>query len=47
MPTSITVDPARSAVLSMDYHTSIVSIYAREDQPALLARAANVLKTAR
>jgi len=47
MPASIEIDPTRSAVLSMDYHTSIVSIYARDDQPALLARTASVLKTAR
>jgi nicotinamidase-related amidase len=47
MPASFTIDPARSAVLSMDYHTSIVSIYARDDQAALLARAASILKTAR
>ena len=47
MPASITIDPARSAVLTTDYHTSIVAIYARDDQPALLARTSSVLKTAR
>ena len=38
-------DPGRSAVLSMDYQTAIVSIYAKD--PDLLARAAGVLKRAR
>jgi nicotinamidase-related amidase len=38
-------DPARSAVLSMDYQTAIVSIYAKD--PDLLTRAAGVLKHAR
>jgi nicotinamidase-related amidase len=38
-------DPARTAVLSMDYQTAIVSIYAND--PDMLARAAGVLKRAR
>ena len=42
----LSLDPKRSALLSMDYQTSIVSIYAT-DQQALLARAASVLKQAR
>lgn len=46
MPTQLSFDPARSAVLSMDYQAGIVSIYAK-DQEGLLARAANVLKQAR
>jgi nicotinamidase-related amidase len=39
-------DPARSAVLSMDYQAGIVSIYAK-GQEAMLARAASVLQGAR
>lgn len=39
-------DPSRSAVLSMDYQTAIVSRYAKE-QEDLLARAASVLRRAR
>lgn len=46
MASQLTLNPARSAVLSMDFHTSIVSIYVK-DQEALLARAASVLKQAR
>ena len=46
MAVQLSLDPARSAVLSMDYQTAIVSIYAR-DQQALLARAASVLQQAR
>src|SRR5215469_7784403 len=46
MATQLSLTPARSAVLSMDYHTSIVSIYVK-DSEALLARVAAVLKRAR
>lgn len=46
MPAQLSLDPTRSAVLSMDYQTAIVSIYAK-DQEDLLARAASVLKRAR
>jgi nicotinamidase-related amidase len=42
----LSLDPSRSAVLSMDYQTAIVSIYAK-DQDGLLARAASVLKQTR
>jgi nicotinamidase-related amidase len=46
MPTRLSFDPTRSAVLSMDYQTAIVSIYVK-DQAGLLARAASVLQRAR
>jgi len=46
MSAPLIFDPARCAVLSMDFHTAIVSIYAK-DQQGLLARAASVLKQAR
>jgi nicotinamidase-related amidase len=46
MSPRLSIDPARSAVLSMDYSTAIVSIYATDPQ-SLLARAASVLKQAR
>jgi nicotinamidase-related amidase len=46
MPKPVSFDVARSAVLSMDLQTAIVSIYAG-DQPDLLARASSVLKRAR
>jgi nicotinamidase-related amidase len=46
MTAQLSFNPARSALLSMDYQTGIVSIYAR-DQVELLARAAGVLKGAR
>ncbi len=39
-------DPARTAVLSMDLQTAIVSIYLK-DRPDLVTRAAGVLKKAR
>lgn len=42
----LTLDSTRTAVLSMDCQTGIVSIYV-QDQEAFLARAASVLKTAR
>jgi nicotinamidase-related amidase len=40
-------DPVRSAVLSMDYQSGIVSIYAGNQQEELLSRAASVLTQAR
>jgi nicotinamidase-related amidase len=43
---ALSFDPTRSAVLSMDYQSAIVSIYAR-DQEELLARASAVLQQAR
>lgn len=45
MPNQFSFDPARSAVLSMDLQTAIVSIYV-EDQE-LLSRAGSVLRRAR
>jgi nicotinamidase-related amidase len=45
MPNQFSFDPSRSAVLSMDLQTAIVSIYV-EDQE-LLSRAGNVLHGAR
>lgn len=44
--TQLSITPARTAVLSMDIQTAIVSIYAK-DRPDFVARAANVLKEAR
>jgi nicotinamidase-related amidase len=46
MSAPLAIDPAHSAVLSMDFSTAIVSIYAPDAQD-LLARAASVLKQAR
>jgi|ERR1700693_337585 len=46
MTTQLAIDQVRSAVLSMDMQTGIVSIYAK-DQEGLTARAASVLKRAR
>ena len=45
MPTQLSFDPARSAVLSMDLQTGIVSIYAKDSE--FVARAASVLHHAR
>ena len=45
MTSPLSFDPAHSAVLSMDFHTSIVSIYVKDQD--LIARAASVLKRAR
>lgn len=42
-----TIDPAHTAVLSMDCQSGIVSIYTREAKEAFLARVARVLKHAR
>jgi nicotinamidase-related amidase len=46
MPDQPLFDPTRSAVLSMDYQTSIVSIYAK-DSESLLAKVGSVLRRAR
>ena len=45
-PANPPADPTRSAVLSMDLQTSLVSVYTK-DQPDFLSRAAAVLKRAR
>ena len=47
MTDTLTIDPARTAVLSMDCQLGIVSIYTREAKDAFLARVASVLKHAR
>ncbi|WP_433972485.1 cysteine hydrolase family protein [Tunturiibacter lichenicola] len=41
------IDPARSAVLSMDCQNDIVSIYTKGDKDGFVARAASVLSRAR
>jgi len=41
------INPAHTAVLSMDCQTSIVSIYTRDDEGPFLTRAASVLDFAR
>jgi len=46
MPLNFSLDPARSAVLSMDLQKAIVSLYAREPE-AFLRRVARVLDCAR
>jgi nicotinamidase-related amidase len=46
MAEELSFDPAKSAVLCMDYQTAIVAMYAG-DQEGLLARAASVLERAR
>jgi nicotinamidase-related amidase len=46
MPPQLSIDPKRSAILSMDCQTGIVSIYAK-DQEGFLPRVASVLKHAR
>jgi len=45
MTTELSFDPARSAVLCMDYQTGIVSNYIKDEH--LLSRAASVLRQAR
>jgi nicotinamidase-related amidase len=47
MTDAFSIDPARTAVLSMDCQAGIVSIYAREAKDAFLIRAASVLRHAR
>ncbi len=46
MRAQLSLDPARSALLSIDFQAAIVSIYLK-DREDLLARAANVLRQAR
>ena len=46
MSVQLAIDPAHSAVLSMDFSTAIVSIYSPDPQ-SFLARTASVLKQAR
>jgi nicotinamidase-related amidase len=45
MTTQLSFDSSRCAVLSMDFHASIVSAYVKDE--GLMARAASVLKQAR
>jgi len=47
MAEPFTIDPARTALLSMDCQAGIVSIYTREGKDAFLVRAASVLNHAR
>ena len=47
MAEMFTMDPARTAVLSMDCQAGIVSIYAREGKEGFLGRVARVLEHAR
>jgi nicotinamidase-related amidase len=47
MAANFPIDPAHTAVLSMDCQTGIVSIYAKDDKDVFLARAARVLNHAR
>jgi nicotinamidase-related amidase len=47
MADAFTIDPAHTAVLSMDCQAGIVSIYTREAKDTFLARVANVLNHAR
>jgi nicotinamidase-related amidase len=47
MADTFTIDPAHTAVLSMDCQAGIVSIYTREGKDAFLVRAASVLTHAR
>jgi nicotinamidase-related amidase len=46
MTARLILDPARSAVLSMDLQAGIVSIYAKDD-PGLVTRASSLLRQAR
>jgi nicotinamidase-related amidase len=47
MSAAFRIDPAHTAVLSMDCQAGIVSIYTQNDKAAFLERAAGVLKYAR
>jgi hypothetical protein len=47
MADTFTIDPARTAILSMDCQVGIVSIYTREVKDAFLARVASILNHAR
>jgi|HubBroStandDraft_6_1064221.scaffolds.fasta_scaffold535352_1 nicotinamidase-related amidase len=46
MPTPLSIVPARTAILSMDFQTGIVSIYTKDDEE-LLSRVSSMLKAAR
>lgn len=47
MADTFTIDPARTAVLSMDCQAGIVSIYTRDGKDAFLVRVASILNHAR
>jgi nicotinamidase-related amidase len=47
MSAEFAIDPDRTAVLSMDCQAGIISIYAKTDKDAFVARAASLLKHAR
>ncbi len=47
MANDLSFDPARAALLCMDYQSAIVSIYAANQKEELLSRAASVLREAR
>ena len=47
MADTLTIDPAHTAVLSMDCQAGIVSIYTREAKDTFLTRVASVLNHAR
>jgi nicotinamidase-related amidase len=47
MSAVFSIDPAHTAVLSMDCQSGIISIYARDDKDAFLARVASALNHAR
>ena len=47
MSTTFPIDPAHTAVLSMDCQTGIVSVYTREDKDAFLVRVSSTLSHAR
>lgn len=47
MPATFPIDPAHTALLSMDCQVGIVSIYTKGDKEAFLARAASALGHAR
>jgi len=47
MADTFTIDPAHTAVLSMDCQAGIVSIYTREAEDTFLVRVASVLNHAR
>ena len=47
MTTTFPIHPEHTAILSMDCQTGIVSIYAKDDKDAFLARVASVLNHAR
>jgi nicotinamidase-related amidase len=47
MSPQLTLDPARTAVLSMDLQTAAVGIYAKDQEGPLLARVVSVLSNAR